>query len=919
RRDVADTATVTATVTAMSDGHLYLSAHGGIDYAGDSRTSWYDAAHQSIHVLSPRSRKLRQIQLNTRLQPTTTATDADTAIATTTATTAATATAVKTMPSSHDADSSSSSRSSSESESGSSGDDDEEEDDEDDASSEALVQVLYDFDQHVPIRAARASAAASSVTLEQPIALVRLSLDKQFVALQKSDVEVQVINVHTRMAFWIVCKPKAGNRLLTDGVVWNVHSHAPGSSQDLFLVTKMGIEQYRVSAKRRQCTLHRVIGVYIHNFWYSATHGVLMVSTGSRANELVPYLLCGANVEKLPRLVFSTAISKNDLYLAPLYGHLYAVYGDVRSAKLLLYLITHTKVSCVRSLHLLLPPGTAIEYSVVDNLLVCHSLDFNVSLFFDVRCDGNVGDPFSSPLPISLSPPARRQPHRVKRKHVDRGHVREHAVAAADVDLIAAFEQLDRSSSLPRPSSQHAIRRADSTNYEMADADEPVPTPAPTDEDATKLTRGPSVGKMDHHQFESTSGEYLTSWRFLPPNLVQRAMSMKNQRDLIEHVELRKLQLNLREIAKSAARHKELIPFLLRRGDEALAKALVLQTIRELLLEQVSVTAAVALFAAAQTASQHDSLLDASSEESSNDTSSDDESLLRVRSSSMRQAFTPRVMPASLRRRFFSDSTVKTPLSMNSRPSRNANGMVLVFQADFYRAVWKHLLQASSVRPTCLGDSVTSSLMIVIATDGLLSVYIGEYMKELRRSFVPIDTVTYLALAEALVAAKKTDDLCQFLHYHILADSIELGRFLFSCGSECPHLRQIAMDMYMRLGAIDVLVLALLEQGEVDQAISVSWKHLDVPGFNSTAIPAAKFFDALMVSVSRRAHSSVDITRRLGSLLLFIRCWDPASLAVKQSTGVSPLAASAQHPFPTLQIPEDMHRKLRAAFGFSDR
>uniref|UniRef100_K3X8P4 Regulator of MON1-CCZ1 complex N-terminal domain-containing protein n=1 Tax=Globisporangium ultimum (strain ATCC 200006 / CBS 805.95 / DAOM BR144) TaxID=431595 RepID=K3X8P4_GLOUD len=340
------------------DGHLYLSARGGVEYAGDSRHSWYDDAHRSVLVLSPRSYKLREIVLDASL-------DVEGRIGVDYLKSARSRSA-------HDED-----------------------DDEDDNSGEdeirqrsashCGVSVVYDFAAQYHHAEETVGGRGDHVVAEkegnmEPVALMKLSLDKQFLAVQTSDIEVQVIRLTTREKFWIMCKPNAGNRILTDGIVWNVHASTPGSSQDLFLITKMGIEQYRVSIKRRNCALHRSIGVYIHTFWYTASHSVLIISTGSRANEIVPYLLRGSSVEKLPRLVFSSSVGKNDLYLASLYGQVYAVYGDTRSTKLLLYLVERNKVSCTRSLNLLLPPGTALEYSVVDNLLVCHSLDFNVSL-----------------------------------------------------------------------------------------------------------------------------------------------------------------------------------------------------------------------------------------------------------------------------------------------------------------------------------------------------------------------------------------------------------------------------------------------------------------------------------------------------------------------------------------------------------
>lgn len=675
------------------DGHLYLSARGGVEYAGDSRHAWYDDAHQCVLVLSPRSNKLRQISLNTTLDvegrndPTGDWKQTRSRVA-------------------HE----------------DGGVEEEEEEGEDEREEAASahqgesrcgVSVLYDFAAQCQGGNASGQVVSEKERME-PVALMRLSLDKQFLAVQTSDIEVQVIRLATRERFWIMCKLNAGNRILTDGIVWNIHSSSPSSSQDLFLVTKMGIEQYRVSIKRRNCALHRTIGVYIHAFWYAASHGVLIISTGSRANEIVPYVLRGSSVEKLPRLVFSTTVAKTDLYLASLYGQLYAVYGDTRSAKLLLYLIERSKVSCIRSLNLMLPPGTALEYSVVDNLLVCHSLDFNVSLFFDVKCDGNVSDPFSHPLPISLRAPAH-----------DSRPLSPSSSSSDDLPVHDSMDDDATDADTEDPcyaSSQHHIRRARSADdMSLHSAFDDGAEAIHVDDESSSLSPGKgkavarlaramttmSMGKMDHHQFEM-DGHYFSRWRFLSPNLVQRSFSVKGRKDLMEQAEIRKLQVNLRGVCRSSARHREVLPFLLRRGDPILAKTLVLKLVYDNLLEDdLSLPAVVNLFNAVQTITHHD-LEQGSGDESPNDTSSDEEgSSIRSAASSPHRSqrdLTPHMSTrtSSFRTRFFSENRSKSN-AVNSPPlpSRNAQGFLLIYQSEFCHHVWDALLPDSIVRILC--------------------------------------------------------------------------------------------------------------------------------------------------------------------------------------------------------------------------
>lgn len=541
---------------SMSDGHLYLSALGGADYAVAGRRAWFDSTHQSVLLLSTQSLTLlQQLPLDASLDPVE----------------AATAVPVPTN-----------------------------------------VATLYDFNEPDAGRDRRSAHGPPSIT---PIVLLQLSVDGQYLAIQRSDIEVQVLHRATRASYWVLCKSKAGNRILHGGVIWNTHSVKPTSSQDLFLVTKMGLEHYRVSSKRRSCALHKSVGLYVHEFWYAASHGVLLLSSGSRANEIVPFLLHGAYVEKLPKLLFSTAVSKQDLHLVSLYGDMYVVYSDTRSTKLLLYLVGRTKVTCVRSLNLLLPPGTALEYSVVDNLLVCHSLDFNVSLFFDIKCDGNISDPFSAPLPISARPPGHPPP--------ESKQVPETTTPAEVVDAMLnefdpdALEVVEDENDPERcgntmwgsPQPTLGIRRAlsvDDLDIHSYIDDVSLPSPSfkmspashlANRRSARRLQRAMSAASLEKPSKHEVVPSF-TRWRFHAPNLVQRSFAVNGR----EQIEIRKLQVNLTEVCKTCEHHREILPFLLRRGDHEMAKSLVLQLVRSHIVEQQASLSAIAqLLATVQT------------------------------------------------------------------------------------------------------------------------------------------------------------------------------------------------------------------------------------------------------------------------------------------------------------------------------
>ena len=76
---------------------------------------------------------------------------------------------------------------------------------------------------------------------------VKMSLDRRFLAVQRSSTDVDVVDLETSDQWTARIRAKGGNQLLCDGVIWSEHSTKPGSSQDLVLVTSHGLEFFKVS------------------------------------------------------------------------------------------------------------------------------------------------------------------------------------------------------------------------------------------------------------------------------------------------------------------------------------------------------------------------------------------------------------------------------------------------------------------------------------------------------------------------------------------------------------------------------------------------------------------------------------------------------------------------------------------------
>ncbi|CAI5710897.1 unnamed protein product [Peronospora farinosa] len=809
----------------MSDGHLYLCC-GGVSYIGGSHRAWHDAAHQSVLLLFSTSVKL--LPMDASLNPTT-------------------------SPSEN-------------------------------------MMTLYDFCEPEASGDYREAVQHRNMT---PIMLLQLSVDGQFLAIQRSDIEVQVLHRATRVSNWMQCLPKAGNRIVHGGVIWSKHFAKSSSSQDLFLVTKLGLEHHRVSLKRRTCFLHRVVGLYVHAFWYEASHGVLFLSSGSRANEIVPFLLHGANVETLPKLMFSTSVGTQDLHLVTLYGDVYAVYHNPCTTKLLLYLVGRTKVTCVRSLNLMLSPGTVFEYSVVDNLLVCHSLDFNVSFFFDIKCNGSISDPFSAPLPISSRPPGRPLPESNKAPAERTVDIRQESDAAvlkivSDENYQEVSDDSILNDPIPPCNFRHAlsldsqdmqISYNDGTPLASLSFELSAASQLASQRSARRLQRTTSEASV--HKTETMDLEAVvpsfSRWRFHAPNFVQRSWSLNG----LEQVESRKLQLNLVEICKTCERHREILPFLLRRGDYDSAKILVLKLVRKHIVEQQpSLSSIVQLLTTVQTMYGNER---------------HDEKAVGGRASSGS---------------YFMHSNNDTNAgqhtdehsTMPRSTARNVNGFMLIQQADFYHHVWKNILEDKNI------GAIYN-----------MSVYIVEYIKNLRERKVQVENITYIALAECFIATGQPNELYQFLHYHVLADSAELAELMVRKGKIYPVLMQVGLDMYYRLKEICSLLHTLLDLGQTERAIKIAWRNMGSTSCNASVLPGAAFFDSLVRSVtgSKEPCSPFQVTQMLVHLLLFLRVWDPASLKCDSTTSLSTLAVCATVPFPDEMTVLNSRLKLRKAFGFN--
>ncbi|KAF5279065.1 hypothetical protein FQA39_LY05743 [Lamprigera yunnana] len=97
-----------------------------------------------------------------------------------------------------------------------------------------------------------------------------------------------------------------------------------------------------------------------------------------------------------------------------------------------------------------------------------------------------------------------------------------------------------------------------------------------------------------------------------------------------------------------------------------------------------------------------------------------------------------------------------------------------------------------------------------------------SYMTSLSEYCIPAEFSLSELLIKILVQRNKYTALVQLLQYGIVADSKPLACLLLSLGNLHPSASQLAMDMLIRLGAVDEIQEVLIDQGQLLSAFKLS-------------------------------------------------------------------------------------------------
>jgi hypothetical protein len=101
---------------------------------------------------------------------------------------------------------------------------------------------------------------------------VRFSASKRFLAIQRSDIRVDIVDLLHKTELELNCRYKATNRLIRYGLIW---AKFEKDTEALYLVTQRGIEVYRITTSTTSGTtckhMRTIKQKNVSRFWFSPT------------------------------------------------------------------------------------------------------------------------------------------------------------------------------------------------------------------------------------------------------------------------------------------------------------------------------------------------------------------------------------------------------------------------------------------------------------------------------------------------------------------------------------------------------------------------------------------------------------------------------------------------------------------------
>ncbi len=757
---------------------------------------------------------------------------------------------------------------------------------------------------------------------------LRFSASKRFLAIQRSDTRVDIVDLLQKTELELYCRYKATNRLIRHGMIWCTFER---DSETLYLITQRGIEVYRIStsgATGTTCKHMRTIKQRnVSRYWFSPTRvdrgsdevssvGVCVLGTGKNGEVLCPFVLSSFSPLRVRKFQIEDSktrpIKSQEIRIACVYDHMYCIHlhqkqskDDKTSNVCKLYHIAKDGVTLTHVLPLYTNTTSSLRLQIVDNLIIIHDMSTQCSMIFDLKYvspssssstkskqDNNntkripivnplmIGMDISKTLPLvkpwikvagsefevvfeetgplglelmwsggSISKEKEEEEEEeeeeegkaAKKKHrkstIVCGFHRSSSGIMCAAEKCGKIRVGDYLIAVNNESTEEhtfkeildLIKESDRPlrmkfrewgRYTVLKEEEEEKTTSSSTLHSSQLpltqTQCCKVSKDSKMQ-----KRYSTNWQYLWPAWILDK-STKSRRGKLWRIDLR-----LEDIVRSKASDPYfVVPFLQRRliyGNEK-TKSLLLDFVRNLMCENVPLHMICYVF----------TLLN---------------KVLRAWNVSIEKKNQDSE---------HQNGYEKKELSWKNRTPRNDNGMLVVTMRDMYEYVFKQISN---------DDRVSDSDAIKV---------ILEYMRNLQfHRTTPLPCLFEL-VAKILVRSKRHHTLYQYMQYHLHQDSAEIAQIAYDASHEYKPLRQLAMDIWSRLGYHGRTVRAHLESKEIVAAMHVVLKQRKSFEANSKLMKTFFFYTVDRISrkyivseVLDRIDSLPDIRR----LRVFLNRW----------------------------------------------
>ncbi|PRQ44424.1 putative colon cancer-associated Mic1, WD40/YVTN repeat-like-containing domain-containing protein [Rosa chinensis] len=239
-------------------------------------------------------------------------------------------------------------------------------------------------------------APTSDSLTEGPIVSIRYSLDLKFIAVQRSDQEIQFWDRGSGETFSQRCKSESESIL---GFFW---TDCPLC--DIVFVKTSGLDLFAYNSESKSLQLVETRKLNVN--WYVYTHEsrLVLLASGMQCKTFTGFQLSSAGIIRLPKFEMAMAKSEannkpvlaaEDIFIVTVYGRIYCLQVDRIAMLLHSYRFYRDVVVQQGSLPIY---SSKVAVSVVDNVLLVHQVDAKVVILYDIYADSRA--PISAPLPL---------------------------------------------------------------------------------------------------------------------------------------------------------------------------------------------------------------------------------------------------------------------------------------------------------------------------------------------------------------------------------------------------------------------------------------------------------------------------------------------------------------------------------------